>query len=172
MSETEEKPKEKKLLTVSVPQYKKQPDEGDALKGKYVNEDLAQRKGQWSLVPMEWDEEKEKNIDFMLRQLSVASNGMGALGEDFPITADTSNAIRTYESRYLWAKKFKETNRMRMYLERHIRLLFHEVFDRSVAGVIPKVVLAYKPIIRDITPGLEGSSDADAQTQIEAAKRN
>lgn len=172
MSDIDSDSKPKELVRVQIPQYKKPPDEGDALRGKYTNEDLQNRKGQWALVPMAWDDQKEQDIDYMLRQLSIASNGMGALGEDFPITAETSNAIRQYESRYLWAKQFSATNRLRLYLERKIRLYFHEIFDRSVAGVIPKVVLAYKPIIRDITAGIEGSGEAETQSQIELAKKS
>src|SRR5258708_24110328 len=109
-----EKDEPKKLLTLEIPKYKKEPDEGDALKGKYTNEDLQNRKQQWGIVPMAWDDSKEQDIDFMLRQLSIASNGMGALGEDFPITAETSNALRQYESLYLRAKKFKADNRLRI----------------------------------------------------------
>ena len=96
-----EKDEPKKLLTLEIPKYKKEPDEGDALKGKYTNEDLQNRKQQWGIVPMAWDDSKEQDIDFMLRQLSIASNGMGALGEDFPLGVIASCPVQHRMSHFV-----------------------------------------------------------------------
>jgi len=142
------------------PEVKRQYNEDDAIRGKYQLEDLKNRKLQHlintlpSTIPTETNGDgniqvrNEEEIDTALRQLSVVTNGQGALGKDFPINAENRVAYERLVTITRWCKNtLQPTNRLRVFMEGQFNDKFHTVFDRAVERDEPEVALTYKPMI-------------------------
>lgn len=122
-------------------------DEGDALRGNYSYEDLDWRRKQHLVNPLVNGVPEEEEIDTMLRQLSIVTNGSGTLGADFPITPENAVAWEQLIGLTRWAHNtLKEKNHLRKFLERKFKDKYHTVFNRSLERDQPKVVLSYKPM--------------------------
>jgi hypothetical protein len=142
------------------PELKRQYDESDAIRGRYTLEDLKARKMQHlindlpSTLPAKTNTDgtiqvaTEEEIDTALRQLSVVTNGHGALGKDFPITPENRVAYERMITITRWCKNnLSSNNRLRLFMEGQFNDKFHTVFDRAVERDEPEVALTYKPMI-------------------------
>ncbi len=142
-------------------------NEGDALRGKYSYEDLDWRKRQHLVNPLLTSngqpQPQEAEIDTMLRQLSVVTNGMGSLGANFPITPDNAEAYEQLFGLTRWAHDtLTEKNQLRIFLEQIFKDKFHTVFNKSVERDQPEVVFGYKPMFYP-GPGVPPAGETEEQ---------
>ncbi len=141
-----------------APQGKQDPNEADALRGKYAYEDLVDRKRQLIATPLTGPSIKGKNgnpdselpeedIDTRRRLRSVVTNGQGSLGADFPHGKESSVADYQLGKITRWTtNNLKATNHLRRFMEADDKDHFHLAVDRSIERDQPQVVLGYKPM--------------------------
>jgi hypothetical protein len=159
-----------KLWGEEPPQKVEQKTEADAMRGKYRLEDLDWRKKQHLANPLpglskidkdgKESEDEEQNVDTMERELSVTTNGLGAIGAIYPPTAKNQKAReRLIGITRLCSTNLPVDNKLRQFMERHQRNSHHTFFNRSVKFSEPEIVLTYKPML--MGPGIEAQQSPE-----------
>lgn len=143
--------KEKQVTTPERPL-----DESDAMKGKYQLEDLRRRMDQHKLVPIadvKGGSDDEYWLDTQNRQLSITTDGLGALGKDYPVSPENQVARERLGAITRWAEAvLPDGNKLRRFMAGTMKDSHHTFFNRSVEFNEPEVVLTYKPMMY---PGTE-----------------
>lgn len=134
------------------------PNEADALRGKYSYEDLIWRKRQLLANeitgpqvtngdPNQPVDPKEEWVDTLRRARSAVTNGQGSLGRDFPHGQESAVADFQLGKLTRWTSaNLTEGNALRRFLEGDEKDNFHLAGDRSIERDQPEVVMAYKPM--------------------------
>lgn len=125
------------------------PNEADAMRGKYSYEDLKDRKRQLLATEItgRGADEKEDWVDTMRRARSAITNGQGALGRDFAIGQTSAIADNQLQMITRLCGNLSENNALRRFMEADEKNYFHLAVDKSIERDQPEVVMAYKPMI-------------------------